>query len=355
MEFDILRVLLVADTHLGFDLPFRPKIKRRRRGHDFFANFEMALLPALKGEVDFVVHGGDLYFRSKIPPALVEMVMAPLIRVADKGVPVFIVPGNHERGRLPLQLWGVHPNIHIFDKPRTFRFQKEDYQIALSGFPFTRKIAGVFSDLVERTRFRAEPANIRFLCLHQTVEGSQVGPSDYTFRYGPDVICGSDIPGDFAAVLCGHIHRAQVLTKDLKQRPIRSPVIYPGSIERTSFAERFEEKSFVLLKFNLAGGNQGLLDEISFIPLPVRPMVKIVVEPKSMVFEELKAYLSKELSELDPNAIVRVQLNDHPSKGLHNIVSAKLLREYAPSTMNISLVPKITRFDNREFPSKNGP
>jgi hypothetical protein len=28
----IIRILLMADTHLGFDLPFRPRIKRRRRG-----------------------------------------------------------------------------------------------------------------------------------------------------------------------------------------------------------------------------------------------------------------------------------------------------------------------------------
>jgi hypothetical protein len=42
----IIPILLLADTHLGFDLPFRPRIKRRRRGPDFFANFERALMPA---------------------------------------------------------------------------------------------------------------------------------------------------------------------------------------------------------------------------------------------------------------------------------------------------------------------
>ncbi len=69
------RVLLLADTHLGFDLPFRPRINRRRRGHDFFANFERALQPALRGEVDVVVHAGDLLYRSKVPPVLVDMAL----------------------------------------------------------------------------------------------------------------------------------------------------------------------------------------------------------------------------------------------------------------------------------------
>ena len=32
-----VRILFLADTHLGYDLPFRPRIKRRRRGPEFFA------------------------------------------------------------------------------------------------------------------------------------------------------------------------------------------------------------------------------------------------------------------------------------------------------------------------------
>ena len=63
----MIRILLIADTHLGFDLPFRPRIKRRRRGPDFFANFERALKPAISGEVDAIVHGGDVLYRSKVP------------------------------------------------------------------------------------------------------------------------------------------------------------------------------------------------------------------------------------------------------------------------------------------------
>ncbi len=57
----VARVLFVSDTHLGFDLPARPRVERRRRGPDFFANFERALAPALRGEADLVVHGGDLH------------------------------------------------------------------------------------------------------------------------------------------------------------------------------------------------------------------------------------------------------------------------------------------------------
>ncbi len=94
MSCSAIRVLLVADTHLGFDLPIRPRIERRRRGHDFLANLNRALQPALTGEVDLVVHGGDLFDRSKVPAALVDIAMAPLLRVAEAGTPVYLVPGK---------------------------------------------------------------------------------------------------------------------------------------------------------------------------------------------------------------------------------------------------------------------
>ena len=89
------RVLLLADTHLGFDQPFSPRVKKRRRGPDFFVNTERALQPALDGDVDVVIHGGDLLYRSKVPARLVSMAFEPLLRVADTGVPVVLgnVPG----------------------------------------------------------------------------------------------------------------------------------------------------------------------------------------------------------------------------------------------------------------------
>ena len=111
----LIRILLIADTHLGFDLPFRPRIRRRRRGPDFFANFERALMPALRGEVDAVVHSGDVLYRSKVPARLVEMAFEPLKQVADSGVPVYLVPGNHERSTVPHGHLAAHPYIHLFD------------------------------------------------------------------------------------------------------------------------------------------------------------------------------------------------------------------------------------------------
>ena len=367
---------------MGFDLPFRPRITRRRRGPDFFANFRAALTPAMRGEVDFVLHGGDLLYRSKVPAGLVEMAMAPLLEVAGRGVPVYIVPGNHERSRIPLQLWTDHENIHIFDRPRTFQLRQNGTSVALSGFPFVRRAREGFVKTLEATGFRESTADLRLLCLHQVVEGAQVGAADFTFRGGPDVIRGVDIPGEFAAVLCGHIHRAQILRSGLNGHALAAPVIYPGSIERTSVAERHEEKGYYLLTFrdndseggslcDRDAGGRPLNEEstgetclrdigtgvshfdATFKRLPARPMAKLVLNDVDLNGGSLDRLLDKRLRALDPESVVRVSLNGPVVREAAAALNARRLREITPPTMNVSLSPDTWR-DKSARPSHGG-
>ena len=243
MSSGIIRVLLVADTHLGL-----PKWRGAPMA-DRFDTYQRALQPALRGEVDLVVHGGDVFFRSRVKPSVVMRAFEPLKRIADSGVPVVVVPGNHERSAIPYPLLAAHPRVHILDRPRTLALTLRGIDVAVAGFPCERdRVRERFDEVVERTGWRSVPAAVRLLCVHQTVEGAAVGPVGYVFRGGPDVIPGRAIPRGFAAVLAGHIHRHQVLTADLSGRPLAAPVFYPGSIERTSRAEDGEAKGFVTIE-----------------------------------------------------------------------------------------------------------
>lgn len=331
-----VRILLVADTHLGFDLPFRPRIQRRRRGHEFFANFDRALAPAREGRVDLVVHGGDLLYRTRVPPALVEMALAPLVRVAQQGIPVYLVPGNHERSRIQLQLWLVHPNLHIFDQPKTYLCNLPHARVALSGFPFSRQVAGRFRDLVAQTGWDQVRADARMLCLHQTVEGAQVGKVNYTFRSGADVVRGEDIPGGFVAVLAGHIHRNQILTHDLGGRSMAAPVVYPGSVERTSFAERDEGKHYAVIEIEPTDDGAGRLMEVSFVPLPARPMVDLIVEGGGLGAKALSRRIREQLATLDPDSVVRIEVTGRVLPEAGQVLRAENLRALAPPSMNIT-------------------
>lgn len=333
----IIRILLMADTHLGFDLPFRPRIKRRRRGPDFFANFECALTPALNGEVDAVVHGGDVLYRSKVPARRVEMAFEPLKRVAEAGVPVYLVPGNHERSTIPHSDLAAHTHIHVFDRPRTFVLQTPNGSVALAGIPFVRTaIRRDFLDIVAQTGWRRVKTDIRVLCLHQSIDGATVGPSDYTFRYAHDVIRISDIPREFCATLAGHIHRFQVLTKDLKGTALHTPVFYPGSIERTSFAEKDETKGYLILEFETQKGSSGKLKDWTFHKLPARPMVQLEMNAAGMNCDQIRAWIQSHLLEIPSDSIVKLKVYGRLSEEAMVVFSAPALRALAPETMNIS-------------------
>jgi exonuclease SbcD len=330
-----IKIIFFSDTHLGFDLPVQPRIERRRRGYDFFSNYLHILDTAVAEKVDLIVHGGDMFFRSKVPTLVVDKAFDPLVEVANAGIPIYLVPGNHERSRFPGHLWLAHKSIHVFDKPKTYHIKVGDTSIALSGFPFARKVKQGFQTLLYQTRYQEKKADICFLCVHQTFEGAKVGPSDFTFRAGPDNIPGAEVPEGFTAVLSGHIHRSQCLTHTLDHRPHPAPVIYSGSIERTSFAERFEEKYYVIIKIDPSLSNSNPI--IEFHPLRTRPMVKIEISTQDKNLNGLKNLIQKNLASLDPDSIVRIQLTGQNAMESLRSLSASGLRLLAPSTMNISL------------------
>ena len=292
-----MRVLFVSDTHIGFDWPARPRVVRRRRGDDFLENFERALEPARTGQADVVVHGGDLLYRSRVPAWVAEAALAPLKRVASSGVPVLLVPGNHERGRIPYPLLAVHEGLHLFDRPRSIVLEAHGVRAAFIGFPYTCDIRRRFREVLAEARGKSA-ADVRVLCLHHCVEGASCGPGNFVFRSGADVIRTADLPRDVAVTLCGHIHRHQVL-----EPAGRGPVLYAGSVERTSFAEAPENKGFIILQLTRSG-----LGPFEFRPLPARPMVTRAVSFGTTHPAEVHARLATALASTPPDAVVQLRV-----------------------------------------------
>jgi exonuclease SbcD len=332
----MIRILFLADTHLGFDYPFRPRVERRRRGPDFFHNYDLALQPAYRGEVDLVVHGGDLFYRSKVPARLVDMAFAPLKRVADMGVPVYVVPGNHERSSIPYYILAAHPNIFVFDQPKCFVMENNGIEISLAGFPFLRHgIRKRFPEILGRTGWQKTQADVHVLCMHQSVDGATMGPGNFMFRGGDDVIDLHDIPSGFAAVLTGHMHRYQVLQKDLKGRPLPAPVLYVGSIERTSFAEKDEAKGYLIVELE---DNRKV--RWRFNQLPARPMVQLEVDTSSMTTFAFASWLRAAVQAAPANSVVRIKITGNVTSEISEAARAKSLRSIVPKTMNVSISPR---------------
>ncbi len=276
-----------------------------------------------------------MFFRTRVPAKIVDMAYEALMEFARSGIPIFIVPGNHESSRLPPSLWLGASNIYVFDRPRTFEITVSGYQVAMSGFPFARNDAGHrFKSLLAATGWQGTSAAIRLLCMHQAVEGAQFGPTNFTFRAGRDVVRMSDIPEEFAAVLTGHIHRRQVLNRPRGRGNL--PVVYPGSIERTSFAEKDEPKGF--FEIGLAPDEAGTwwTDQMRFIEVPARPMAEILIDPKTDS-TSLRHYLTGRIAGLDKDSIVKLKLTSDVDGASRATLTMPFFRSIFPGSMDIQM------------------
>ena len=344
----LLHLLFLADTHLGFDDPLRPRSRNPHRGPDFFETFHRALEVARAERADAVIHGGDLFYRSRVPDSLIDRAMAPFVELAEAGMPVFLLAGNHEWSSLPRTLFSLHDRIHVFNEPRTFRLTIGGIRIAIGGFPFVReRVRELFPRLVAATGLASEPSDVRLLCIHQLVEGARVGPSGHMFRGGEDVVRASDLPGEVAAILSGHVHRHQVLRTDLSGNPLSAPVIYPGSTERTSFAEIDETKGFVSLLIGPAEGPAGDLQSITFRALPARPMYIRTLD--SGFLSTALARLRSSLADVDARGVLRIRVPEDLASHYARIVAA--VKAMVPPTIVLSFrLPQ----DLSAFPARAG-
>jgi DNA repair exonuclease SbcCD nuclease subunit len=164
-----------------------------------------------------------------------------------------------------------------------------------------------------------------------------VGPADFTFRYAPDVIRGADIPAGFAFVLSGHIHRHQVLTRDLAGRHLAAPVLYPGSIERTALAEMGERKGFMLLDLPATAGDAAASATWAFRELPARPMLLRQLPADGCSPAQLEGALRDIVASVPGDAVLAVRVPGQLTADQLRVLSAAHLRTFVPETMNLDV------------------
>ncbi|MHA2175087.1 MAG: metallophosphoesterase family protein [Candidatus Hodarchaeales archaeon] len=274
---DSVKYLFLSDTHFGVHFAQKPRNKLKfLYGSRFFdiAN-EVICNSIMNDKIDFILHGGDFFNRSKPSSNIIQGATSSLLKAA-KHVPVYIVPGNHERSKLPVGLLKFQKNINIFSEPCSFLFKKGNINIKIAGFPYIRHNAKLKILEVLRRAWTNEidgdssQSDYNILLMHQLIQGSKV--EHYTFYRGHNVINYSDLNSNFHLIATGHVHRFQFLfhsglliksthnsseiIQDVKNDTWtfgkgrnfihQGPVIcYPGSLEKVSMMERNEKKGFI--------------------------------------------------------------------------------------------------------------
>ncbi|MEW6252685.1 MAG: metallophosphoesterase [Planctomycetota bacterium] len=300
-----LRILHTADAHIGADLPVRAGGKYARRGSDFVTSFQRVLARAGELGANLVIIAGDLFDRSQPRDGAVVAATRPIWDLACSGVPVVLLPGNHERSVLPNALLLSHPNIHILRAPATIGLKLAGRTVAVAGFPcLRRKSAHLFAHSLAATGWDRVHADVKILAVHQTFEGATCGPGNFRFRAGDDVVPRVAIPAGFDYIAAGHIHRHQVLPRGEEG----APIVYCGSPDRIALAEIGEPKGFVLAE--LAAGRM----QVQFIEHAVRPMVVVPRNITGLSGPQCVEQLLTAVAGLPPAAVAQIRLSGQTAR-----------------------------------------
>ena len=320
------RILHLADSHIGADLPARPRSNRPRRGDDFIASYRQVLATAERDDVDLVVHAGDVFDQPDVTDTALAAASQPLLQLATAGIPVVIVPGNHERSALPASLLLSHPNLHVVREPATLCLALRGVRVAVAALPCIRRSAARrFADALADTRWRQARAEVRILVAHQTFESATCGPAGYRFRSGDDVVERDAVPAEFHYVAAGHIHRHQVLDTPHEHGP---PIVYAGSCDRISLAERDEPKGAVLVE------HVGDRLAFAFQEHAVRSMVLVPIDVSGRNQAQIRTDVCQRLGALPPGAVAHVRLTGESTwRALRGLDLARRARAARPDLM----------------------
>lgn len=328
-----IRILHTADLHIGMENYGRldPETGLNGRVMDFLRRLSEVVEYALENEIDLVLFAGDAY-KNRDPNSTYRREFARRIkRLADHGVPVVLLVGNHDLPSQDRRASSVEifrtlevPNILVAHRDHLHRIQTrrgETLQVATVPYPVRNRLLArdeykerTIADLdnlvqelvaenIRALAAQVDPSLPAVLVGHFSVSEAKFG-SERTVMLGRDVVVLKSVLADPAwdYVALGHIHRHQELNRG--ERP---PIVYPGSLERIDFGEEKEAKGFVVATVRRGE------TEWQFHPVAARRFVTIRVDVRAEA-DPLAAVLAAIGSHDVDDAIVRVQVQALPEQ-----------------------------------------
>ncbi len=259
-----MRILALSDTHFGYMYGNTARA-RKQSVENMFTAFERTLEIAKKNDVELVLHGGDMFNRSKPPKYIIAKAYRIIEKFLEADIKFVAIPGNHDKSKLPETLLShFNEDLHLVNKLTRLDFD----EISILAFPFELEDPnGVLMKI--RGEIEKYPQKSFIMLSHQLFEGARFGPHLYTFKNRKDTLLIQLLPNNARLFISGHIHRSQKLQNDR--------VIYTGSTERTSFMEAIEPKGCIIIDI------EKNFEKTEFIELSSEKM-----EVKEMDIEETK-------------------------------------------------------------------
>jgi exonuclease SbcD len=273
-----IKLLHTADVHIGMENYGRvdPATGINARVMDFLRRLNDMADYAIDEGVDVFIFAGDAYKTRDPNPTYQREFSRRIKRIADAGIPVLLLVGNHDLATVPKRASSISifdtlnvTNVIVGDREElrevTCR-RGQPLQIATVPYPLRSALINredaqgkslaemdnmLQAVMVENIQALAEQARRRpeipsVLVGHFSVNEASHG-SEKNIMIGRDAAVPRSVLADRAwrYVALGHIHRHQSLNSSAQP-----PVIFSGSIERIDFGEEDEPKGFVVAELS---------------------------------------------------------------------------------------------------------
>ncbi|MDQ7794867.1 MAG: DNA repair exonuclease [bacterium] len=294
-----IRILHTADLHLDCLLGGLPYERRVERRAEIFAGLRRVVQLAGDHRVDALLVVGDLFDLDCLSRETVAQVSA-LFRSA--GLPILLVPGNHDPGedpRSPYREDVFPPNCHVFGGDEFTAFSPVE-GLTVHGLPFLAAARRRRQLRDFARRFPPTPGEgFRVVAHHGAYSGFTLPEGDYAPVLPQDLV---DTQAHYVAL--GHHHNWRDVTP--RGGP---PACYPGSPVRLDWSNLPERKA-LLVRFKPGAPAA----EVEPLVLEDRPYLEIEFNPATAPLEDLIAELE---AVADEQAMVRVVLEGTvPGDGL---------------------------------------
>ena len=308
-----MRLLHTSDWHLGISLYHLPLLDEQRRMVD------QLLQTVREQQVDAVLLAGDVFDHAVSSPEAIRLyndAMTGLCR--DLGVPVLLIPGNHDgAARLAacsalLESAGLYiaQGLEYALRPVLLGdcaffllpyFNAEQVRAMFPGENI-KSYADAAAVLAGRMREHFVPGKKHILLAHCFAAGAQLSESDRAAQVGGSSQIALDTFDGFDYVALGHLHRAQDMGPGVR---------YSGSPLCYAFSEAGQEKSFTLLDTETMG----------YTVLPVKTGRRMRV-----LSGDFEALLAQAPQDPAPEDYLQVVLEDCPA-GMEKL---EMLRAFYP-------------------------
>ena len=238
-----MKIIHFSDTHLGFsDLEKVDNNGVNQREVDFYKAFSDVIDAILHKKPDYVIHTGDLFHRATPCNRAITFALTQLKRLEKLNIPLIIIAGNHSTPRTSTSS-PILEALNTLDNVKAV-FQQCYEQIVFDdvvfhGLPHIND-ERIIPDQLDAIETNIDPEKKNVLMMHCSVGAHFLMHEFGEWVYPKD---REELFEKMDYVTLGHWHGFGSVGK-------HPNVFYAGSTERTSSADKREDKGYVVVELN---------------------------------------------------------------------------------------------------------